>query len=250
MIRAIIVDDEQYSIDRLTFLIGKYCSRDINVVGACQSVEEGLKVITDKKPDLVFLDVQMGSHTGFDLLRKLEHIDFEIIFITAHEKYAVQAFRFSAFDYLLKPVDENDFNQTIVKLKRKFSRSEQARKIDTLFHNLQHISNASRRLSIPLHDGLIFPEVKDIVRCESIGNYTLIFLNDGKKFTASRPLKKYEEMLEDCNFFRVHQSHLINLAYVKSYQRGKGGMVTLTDETEIEVSVRRKDEFLKRVTEM
>lgn len=209
-----------------------------------------MQAIQDLKPGLVFLDVQMGDQTGFDLLQQIDEIDFEVIFITAHEKYAVQAFRFSAFDYLLKPVDRNELLTAIEKLKEKFSQQEQSQKIETLFHNLKSLNGASRRISIPTGNGLLFPEVNEIVRCESDINYTHIFLKDRQKITVSRTLKEFEELLSDCNFFRIHNSHLINLSFIKSYQKGKGGMVTLTDNTQIEVSVRRKEQFLKRIAEM
>lgn len=250
MINAIIVDDEQHSIDRLVFLLKENCSRSVKVLGTYTSVDEGIPAVQHLKPDLVFLDVQMGSKTGFDLLQQLDEINFEIIFITAYEKYAVQAFRFSAFDYLLKPVNQNEFLQTLDKLKEKFSQSEQSKKLETLFYNLKNLNGVSKKISIPTGSGLIFPEVNNIIRCESDVNYTSIFFRGQPKITVAKTLKEFEDLLSDCNFFRVHNSHLINLSFIKSYHKGKGGHVTLTDDTRIEVSVRRKDNFLKRLAEM
>lgn len=163
MINAIIVDDEQHSIDRLVFLLKENCSRSVKVLGTYTSVDEGIPAVQHLKPDLVFLDVQMGSKTGFDLLQQLDKINFEIIFITAYEKYAVQAFRFSAFDYLLKPVNQNEFLQTLDKLKEKFSQSEQSKKLETLFYNLKNLNGVSKKISIPTGSGLIFPEVNNII---------------------------------------------------------------------------------------
>jgi two-component system LytT family response regulator len=250
MIKAIIVDDEQHSIDRLLFLLNEYCKQSVKILGTYTSVDKGVQAIQQLKPDLVFLDVQMGSRTGFDLLQQLDEISFEIIFITAYEKYAVQAFRFSAFDYLLKPINQNEFLQTLDKLKEKFSQSGQSKKLEILFHNLKNLNGASKKISIPTGNGLVFPEVSDIIRCESDANYTSIFFKGKPKITVAKTLKEFEELLADCNFFRVHNSHLINLSFIKSYQKGKGGYVTLTDDTKIEVSVRRKDSFLKRLAEM
>ncbi|MEO9020495.1 MAG: LytTR family DNA-binding domain-containing protein [Ginsengibacter sp.] len=250
MIQALIIDDETHSIDRLSLLLQENCSKSVRLVGTCGSVEEGVQAIHNLNPGLVFLDVQMGNQTGFDLLQQVDEINFEVIFITAHEKYAVQAFRFSAFDYLLKPVDRKELVTAIDKLKEKFSKNEQSRKIEILFHNLKSLNGSSRRISIPTGNGLLFSEVNDIVRCESYINYTHIFLKNRQKITVARTLREFEELLADCNFYRIHNSHLINLSFIKSYQKGKGGVVTLTDNTQIEVSVRRKEQFLKKMMEM
>ncbi|MDP4286195.1 MAG: LytTR family DNA-binding domain-containing protein [Bacteroidota bacterium] len=250
MIQALIIDDEQHCIDSLSLLLKENYSQSVKEIGACHSVEEGVRAIRELKPGLVFLDVEMRNQTGFDLLQQIGEINFEVIFITAHEKYAVQAFRFSAFDYLLKPVNRNQLVTAIDKLKEKFSQKEQSQKIETLFHNLKTMTGVSRKISIPTGNGLLFPEVNEIIRCESDSNYTHIYLKDQQKITVARTLREFEELLADCNFYRVHNSHLINLSFIKSYQKGKGGMVTLTDNTQIEVSVRRKEQFLKKISEM
>ncbi len=172
---------------------------------------------------------------------------FEVIFTTAYEKYAVQAFKFSAIDYLLKPVEPADLQAAVQKAIEKKSNSDTSKKIDVLLHNVQ---GASKKICVPVINGFIFLQVSDIVHCQSEVNYTNIFLKDKQKILVSRTLKEFEELLTDYSFFRIHNSHLINLNYIKSYNRGKGGYVTMTDSTQIEVSTRRRDEFLKLLTRM
>ncbi len=251
MIKAVIVDDEQSCIDRLSSLLATHCSQSVHLAGTPLSVEEGLQVITKSKPDVVFLDVQLHSSTGFDLLKQLGEIRFEVIFTTAFEKYAVQAFKFSAIDYLLKPVDPDDLQQAVGKLQEKLSKDEMSAKLDVLFHNLKDIRGASKKISIPTINGLEFVDVSDIIRCQSDENYTNIFLREQpRKITVAKTLKEFEELLTEYNFYRVHNSHLINLAHIKRYNKGTGGYVTMNDNSEVEVSTRRKEEFLKRIAEM
>jgi two-component system LytT family response regulator len=217
----------------------------IEVSGSFKTVEEGVEAIKKLKPQLAFLDVEINDKTGFDLLQQLPEINFEVIFTTAYDKYAVQAFKFSALDYLLKPVDADDLQRAISKLNQKNSQREMSQKFDALFHNLKSMQGASKKICVPVVNGLVFIQVSDIVHCESEINYTKLFLKDKQKLLVARTLKEFEEMLADYNFYRVHNSHLINLAYIKSYNKGKGGFVSMQDGSEIEVSTRRKDEFLK-----
>lgn len=247
MIKAIIVDDEQHCIDRLEKLVATYCSNEVELACSIKTIEDGIEAIRKIKPQLVFLDVEINDKTGFDLLQQLPEINFEVIFTTAYDKYAVQAFKFSALDYLLKPVDADDLQHAIKKLDQKVSQREVAQKFDALFHNLKSIQGTSKKICVPVINGLVFIQVSDIIRCESEINYTKLFLKDKQKLLVAKTLKEFEEMLIDYNFYRVHNSHLINLAYIKSYNKGKGGSVVMEDGSEIEVSTRRKDEFLKRL---
>jgi len=249
MITAIIIDDEQHCIDRLTTLIEEYCSTNVQLLEACNSVEQGLICIRKLHPDLVFLDVEINDKTGFDLLKQVNKINFDIIFTTAFEKYAVQAFRFSAIDYLLKPIEPGDLVQAVEKVKAKISKEEISAKIEVLFHNLKSIQGVSKRINVPTMNGLVFLHVDEIIRCQSDVNYTTIFLKNKQKLLVAKTLKEFEELLTEYNFFRVHNSHLINLAYIKSYNKGKGGFVSMIDNSEIEVSTRRKEEFLKKLGE-
>ncbi|HRN57574.1 MAG TPA: LytTR family DNA-binding domain-containing protein, partial [Agriterribacter sp.] len=197
---------------------------------------------------LVFLDMQIHDKTGFDLLKQVGEINFDVIFTTAYEKYAVQAFKFSAIDYLLKPVDADELKQAVAKLEQRLSKNEMSKKVDALFDNMKNMQTASKRIGIPTVSGITYVAVGDIIRCHSQINYTVFYLKDNQKITVAKTLKEFEEMLSDHNFYRVHNSHLINLAYVKKYHRGKGGYLTMADNTEIEVSIRRKDELLKKLS--
>ena len=249
MIKALIIDDEQHCIERLKYLLEENFSEAIHLRGTYQTVEDGITAIKKLRPELVFLDVQIHDKTGFDLLRELNEINFEVIFTTAYEKYAVQAFKFSAIDYLLKPIDVDDLKQAINKLQQKISKEEVTKKFETLFYNLRNIQGNTKRITVPTVKGFEFLQVNDIVRCQSDINYTIIFLKDKQKLTVAKTLKEFEELLIDHNFFRVHNSHLINLFYIKSYNKGKGGTVVMADNSEVEVSTRRKDDFLKRLAE-
>src|SRR5882672_7435749 len=178
MIKAVIIDDEQHCIDRLAGLLKQHFAQTIDLIDSFQTVEQALTGIVKIQPDLVFLDVQIRDKTGFDLLQQLGEINFEIIFTTAYEKYAVQAFRFSALDYLLKPVDPDDLKAAILKLKELISKNDTAGKLDVLFHNLKNMQGTSKRICVPVVNGLVFLQVDDIIRCQSDINYTNIFLKD------------------------------------------------------------------------
>jgi two-component system, LytTR family, response regulator len=247
MTKAIIVDDEIHCINRLTELLKKYHSQEIAILGAYSTVADGLAAIKELQPQLLFLDVQIHDNTGFDLLMALPACNFDVVFTTAYEKFAVQAFKFSALDYLLKPIDKEDLATAITKYNDKYAKNETAAKLDVLFHNLKSMQGGSKKISVPVATGLTFIDVADILRCESEINYTIIYLKDKKKLVVAKTLKDFDEMLCEFNFFRVHNSHLINLNYIKSYNKGKGGSVILTDNSEIEVSTRRKDDFLKAI---
>lgn len=249
MIDAIIIDDEAHCTRHLTELLTSHCNSIIRLKGAFQNLEEGRAAIARLQPGLVFLDIQLGGESGFDLLKQLPVVHFDVIFVTAFDKYAVQAFKFSAVDYLLKPVDPDDLRQAVARLEQKRSKEELATKFETLFHNLKNTPALPKRICVPTVKGLLYVPVNEIIRCESHINYTSLFLTDGRKLTVARTLKEFEELLSDHHFYRVHNSHLINLACIRSYNKGKGGSVSMTDNTEIEVSTRRKDELLKRLAQ-
>src|SRR5215472_11990720 len=212
MIDAIIIDDETPCIQHLTGLLRKDCSSMIRLKGACRTLDEGWESISRLQPDLVFLDIQLGEESGFDLLKRLPVVHFDVIFVTAFDKYAVQAFKFSAIDYLLKPVDPDDLRQAVARLQQKRSKEETAKRFETLLDNLRNGTGLPRRISVPTVKGMEFLPVQEIVRCESHVNYTTIFLVNGQKLTVARTLKEFEELLEEYHFFRIHNSHLINLA--------------------------------------
>lgn len=249
MINAIIVDDEEHCVNRLSGLIRQHCGSSVNLLDSFNNVEEAVLGSIDLQPDLLFLDMQIHDKTGFDFLKQVNDINFDVIFTTAYEKYAVQAFKFSAIDYLLKPVDGDELRNAVTRLEERMHKTETAKKIDALFNNMKATQSATKRIGIPTVNGITYVSVGDIIRCHSDINYTTFFLLDNKKITVAKTLKEFEEMLSDYNFFRVHNSHLVNLALVKSYHKGKGGYIIMQDNSEIEVSTRRKEDLLKKLSE-
>ncbi|HVS92927.1 MAG TPA: LytTR family DNA-binding domain-containing protein [Mucilaginibacter sp.] len=247
MIRSIIVDDEEHCISRLQGLLDTYCKHTVQVAGTFNTVEKALAGIAEIKPDLLFLDVQLHEKTGFDLLGQLPNINFEVIFTTAYDNYAIKAFKFSAIDYLLKPIDPDDLLQAMNKLQKAMQHNELSDKFSALLGNLRSNSLAARKITVPTSKGLVFLPVDEIIRCEASVNYTTIYLKDKQSLMVAKTLKDFEELLADHHFFRIHNSHLINLNCIKSYHRGKGGYVVLSDNTSLEVSTRKKDLFLKKV---
>jgi two-component system LytT family response regulator len=248
MHRAIIVDDEQHCILRLSDLLSKYCSQSIQVVAVYNNADDAVKNIHTLKPDLLFLDVELNETTGMELLKRLPSVNFEVIFTTAHEKYALQAFKFSAVDYLLKPIDADELLTAVARLNTILSKKDLNHKFEVLFQNLNNQGQQSKKIVVPSGNKLLFLEIDQIIRCESDVNYTTIYLKDQQKIMVAKTLKEFEELLTDYNFFRIHSSHLINLSYIKTYHKGKGGTVTLSDNTNLEVSTRRKELFLKKIS--
>ena len=246
MLKAIIVDDEQHCSDRVAKLLQGY--RDtLMLVATCNSLSSAKKAISELSPDVVFLDVQLQAHTGFELLSQLPKVEFQVVFTTAYDSYAVEAFRFSALDYLLKPIDEDEFEQTVGKIKQMAAQKETAGRLETLFHNFEHQMVGMKKLAIPGQDYHTIVNVNDIIRCQSDSNYTHIFTISDKKITATKTLKYFEELIQSPQFFRVHKSHYINIAHVKKYIKGKNAHVQMADGAKVEIAVRRKDEFHRKL---
>lgn len=245
MLKSVIVDDETKSGESLKILIEDFCD-DVEVCAICKSVDEGIVAIHEHNPDVVFLDIQMQRETGFDLLERLPEINFEVIFTTAHSEYAIKAFKFSAIDYLLKPIDLEELKASLAKVRKKLGQGIGAR-LQQLMRNLKETSGENYKLALPTTDGLFFVKVSSIVYCEASSNYTEIVTDDGRKHIVSRTLKEYDEMLSEYNFYRIHNSYLINLNAVKKYIRGEGGSVVMTTGQSLDVSKRRKEGFLARI---
>ena len=240
---AIIVDDEKGPRESLHQLLEKNC-KNIRVIQKADSVETAFECIQELKPDLVFLDIEMQTGNAFDLLEKFKSIDFAIIFTTAFNHYAINAIRFSAIDYLLKPVDADDLVSAVGRFEmKKHDEAALNHKFQTLLNNM-HPDNRSKKIGIPDGDSLIFIDIKNLIRCHSDGSYTSFFLANGKKIMASKPIGEYEEMLQEERFFRVHRSYLINLDHIKKYVKGDGGYVVMSDGSEVEVSRRKKNDFI------
>ena len=248
MIRAIIIDDEKHCINRLNDLLREHVTDEVHVMDVYDNLKDGRQAIEKYKPELIFLDVQLDAgQTGFDLLRQVEVNNADIIFTTAYEKYAVQAFRFSALDYLLKPIAVEELKRAVQKITSRHPSIHTTQKLEILLSNLYQ---KDKRICVPVVNGMLVLAVREIIRCESAINYTTIFMVDRQKITVARTLKEFEELLTEYNFCRIHNSHLVNLAFVRTYNKGKGGATILDDGTYLEVSTRKKEEFLRRIREI
>jgi two-component system LytT family response regulator len=251
MIKAVIVEDEKNSQELLKELVTEYCE-GVEVVDIAGNVAEALEIIDVHKPGLIFLDIELPDGDGFQVLEKVPKLNFDVIFTTAYDQYSLKAFKFSATDYLLKPVDIEELQAAVARVVEKHNEKEkngQSDKIEALIRNIRNVQQPFKRIVLPTTNGFTVVNPEDIIRCESDRNYTFIFLTDGRKILVSRTIKEYDEMLRDYNFFRIHQSHLINLKFLKNYTRGRGGYVELSDGTTLDVSARRKSEFLKRMSQ-
>jgi two-component system LytT family response regulator len=243
MIKAMIVDDEQASIDLLQWLIGQYCP-DISTIKTARSVQEALPLIHSFQPDLIFLDIQMPHQSGFDLLTTIDNWNFEVVFTTAYNEFAIQAIRFSALDYLLKPIDEAELKKAVerFKAKRIYAPAGQI-----LFRNfIQNISQGNKeKFKLALADAseIKYVQLDEIIRLQAESNYTHIFLKGHKTFVSAKTLKEYDELLQGHHFLRVHKSHLVNPAHIDCYD--KSGILNMSDGSKVEVA-RRKKEFLQQ----
>ena len=246
MINALIIDDEPKNIKVMKNMLKEFCPQ-VQLIGDANNSNDGKELIQQKNPELVFLDIEMPYGNGFDLLNALMPVDFEVIFVTAFDKYLLQALKYSALDYLLKPVNIDELKNAVQNAElriRKYSINQQ---LNILLDNFKKQESGLKKIAIPTVDGFDFILIDDIIRCEAQGAYTRIYTANSKKILVSRPLKDYENLLPEDIFFRIHNSHLVNLNYIKKYNRGRGGFIELDDGTVIEVATRRKDEFLNRL---
>lgn len=246
-IKAILVDDEPRGLTSLQKLLQMNCE-EVEVIGCCNNGLEAIEQITTLHPQLVFLDIAMSETNGFELLKKLPVIHFEIIFVTAHSNYMTQAFRFSAVDYLLKPVDDDLLSEAVRRAGKRIEEKSGDRQIETFLHNIQH-ANAPQRIKfcIPSLRGFQVVEINEIIYCEASGNYTNFYFSNRSAICASKPIHEYDELLADCNFVRIHKSVIVNLEHVKEYIRGEGGSVILSNNQEVEVSRRKKDLLMTKM---
>jgi two-component system, LytTR family, response regulator len=246
MIRTVLIDDETDSIRVLQKLLKTYCPQ-VEVVGTAEGVETGLVIIQETRPDLLFLDIEMTRGNAFDLLNQLRPLTFQVIFVTAFDNYAIRAFKYSAVDYLLKPVD---IDELVNAISRVAERSKQRNIVDQMqlfLDNMGTYSLAQQKMAVPTLDGLIFINLREVVRLEAKSSYTQINLENGEVLMATRTIKDYEDILPETLFCRIHNSHIINLQKIEKYHKGRGGYVVLEDGSEIEVAIRRRQEFLRRL---
>lgn len=245
MIKTIIIDDEPNSIETLQQLLIKYCP-NVEIAGTADSVTKAREVLADTRPDLVFLDIEMPYGNAFELLSSLPIVDFEIIFVTAFGNYAIEAIKFSALDYLLKPVNIKELQAAVQKAAQRIQLKSISQKLDNLYFNLNATRPLSQKMALPTLDGLVFVNIKDLVWLEARGSYTCVYLASQQRIMVSRTLKEFEDVLPVDNFSRIHQSYVINHNFIKKYNRGRGGTIEMEDGTMIEVSMRKKDEFLAK----
>ncbi|MGB0521814.1 MAG: LytR/AlgR family response regulator transcription factor [Flammeovirgaceae bacterium] len=247
MITALIVDDEKRSRETVLKMVQKYC-KSIQVIGQAASVEEAHEFINSTKPDLVFLDVEMPRGSGFDLLKRFPEVDFEVIFTTAYDEYAINAIKFCAIDYLLKPIDIDELIQAVGKVEVLMkSRATTTDRFQHLLDNLAQKNQKPEKVGIPTQEGLEFVMINSVIRCEAEGSYTKLFLQGGRVILATGTIKEFEELLHGNHFIRVHHSHLINANWIHKYVKGEGGMVVMDDGAEVPISRRKKEAFLKQL---
>ena len=245
MIKAIIIDDERHSCDALKMLLEKCCPQ-IQVIAICYSGADAIEKIRELKPDLIFLDVEMPNMNGFQMLEQIPKIDFEIIFTTSYDQYAITAFKFSALDYLLKPVDREELEKAMQKVSKKIDPGI-SQQLEILLQKINQPSVQVQRIALPTMQGLEFVPVDSIIHCSSSNNYTEFFLADKKRLLVSRTLKEVEDMLLDHAFLRVHHSHIVNLNGITRYVKGEGGYLIMSDGSTVDVSRSRKELLMQKL---
>ena len=246
MLTSIIIDDETNSRKALRKKLSDHCT-EVNIIAECENGEDGIKTIEEKKPDIVFLDVEMPRMNGFTMLQQLKNRDFELIFITAYDHYAIKAIKFSALDYLVKPVEVDDLKIAVQKAAQKRTQASGNDRLELLVQNLLNEKKEHHRIAIPSLQGLQFITISDIIYLEAQSNYTTIILNDSYKLTVSKTLKDFEELLPASVFIRIHHSYIINRNAVEKYIKGEGGQVLMKNGVILDVARRKKDEFMKAI---
>ena len=245
MIRAIIVDDEKNSCEAIQILVNEYCPQ-VELVGIYTSAIEALLQIKNDRPDLLFLDIEMPHMNGFELLEKINAIEFDIIFTTSYNQYAIKAFKFSAIDYLLKPIDRQELITAVERVKKKHNPLVN-QQLEMLLHKIKNPASLVDKIALPTMQGLELILINNITFCSANNNYTEFTLTDKKKLLVSRTLKEVEELLSDYAFVRVHNSHIVNLNAINRYVRGEGGYLIMSDGSTIDVSRSKKENLMKRL---
>lgn len=242
MRKALIIDDENRTRDLIAKMINSF-GLNIEAIPAGENVKTGIEAIETHQPDLVFLDIQMPDGTGFDVLKAIPNKNFDVIFITAHEEFAIKAIKFSALDYILKPVDPTELRTAVENALESIEHRKEDIQFDALHNNIQ--PQQKRRLVLKTQESVHVVDLEQIIRCEADRNYTSFFLTEGRKILVSKTLKEYETLLTGYNFLRVQQSHLVNLDYVDRYDKGNGGSVVMKDGSEVPLSPAKREIFFK-----
>jgi len=241
-IKSIIVDDEKHGRENLTGILRQYCP-NVELVGEADSVNAAVSLIQKHNPDLVFLDIEMPKANGFQLLEHFKDFRFEVIFVTAYDNYAIKAIRFSAADYILKPINLNDLQIAVNKVAERILQKQENQRMKQLVYNINQPNNP--RIGLPTGDRIEFTEVNKIIRCQGEGNYTHIYFEGNKHLLVAKTLVEFEDLLQEYSFIRVHKTHLVNLKHVITYVKNDGGILKLSNGDEVPISRRRKDDVQK-----
>ena len=245
MISIAVIDDEPKARETIINILG-LSPIELTIIGEADDIKSAYEMLTLKSPDLVLLDINLPDGTGFDLLKMFDNINFKVIFITAHEEYAVKAFKCSAIDYILKPITAGELLGAIEKAHESFNKEETALKLSTLLSNLDKLKKIVLKTAESIH----IVNVQQIVRCEADINYTTFYLAGGEKLLVSKPLKEYDELLNQAGFFRTHQSHLVNLDHILRYDKTDGGYLVMDNNSTVPVSTRKKEELFQLFEKM
>jgi two-component system, LytTR family, response regulator len=241
MIHCIIIDDEKQCINTLELMVKKHCP-DLVIDATCDSAAEGIKAINRHRPELVFLDIEMPKMNGFDMLEQIDDIFFHVVFTTAYNQFAIKAFRYSALNYLLKPIDPDDLKETV----RRIEKNQGAplkEQLNMMMQQMKKKEGGPQRIALSTGDGLMFVNTTEVIYCQSESNYTYVYLVSGDKVLLARPLKEFEETLSGDRFFRIHNSYLVNLDQIKKFIRSDGGYVVMNNGTQITIARARREEF-------
>ena len=242
MLKAIIIEDEESGRDLLRFDLQNNCP-DVEIAAEADSVESGVTAIRKHRPDLVFLDIRLEPGTGFEILEQVEDQDFDVIFTTAYQEYAIRAIRCSAMDYLMKPIDEDELVAAVKRVEEKKGKEDNRKKFQLLKQNLAG-PNAFRQIALPTLEGLLFVELENIIRCEGESSYTSIYMENGKRELSSKNIGEIEHLLDGSGFFKIHKSHIVNLNKVRKYMKGNAGYVVMSSGDSVPVSRTKKESFL------
>lgn len=248
MLKILIADDVKNVRESIAKKVSSHCT-NVQIIGEAESVETCIKAIQQHKPDIILLDIEMQDGTGFDVLKQFPTPSFKVIFVTAYEQYSLNAFRFSALDYLLKPVDTEALIASINKAADHIDREKLSLKIDSFLHNMQS-NKGPKKVVLKTSDSIHIVNLSDVIHCEASSGYTTFYMADKTRVVVTRPLADYDEMFSEHNFVRIHQSFLVNINFIKRYEKGDGGNVVLTNETILPVATRKKEQLMQVLSKL
>jgi two-component system LytT family response regulator len=242
-LKTIIVEDEAKSREMLRKMVEMFCP-EVQIAGVAESVPAAVKLIKEVQPDIILLDIELHPNKCFDIFPQLDNLDFEVIFTTAYKNYAIDAIKYGALDYLLKPIDMEELKAAIGKAISKRSQNHENLTLQKFLQDFR-VPASGKKIGLATSDGIIYAEISQVLRCEAKGPYTHFYFKDGRKLTTSKNLKEYEHLLKEHHFLRVHNSHLINMAEVSKYVKADGGYIEMSDSSEVPVSASHKEDFLE-----